>query len=155
MKGIIHEKNFKWYTYMNIVMQPIQNEVARYNWLISDYECNHYPDNRIPYGSDYIWISGKELLEIINEHEIQFIWGVFSAFSEEIPLANVLEYRLPYADGYKEFWRNPISIQHPLATMELVPWDSTLFLLISKEDNIVEQFISSFPECKDLEKHNA
>ena len=34
--------------------------------------------------------------------------------------------------GYDGFWKNPVSIQHPLAELEIVAWDSTLTLLISR-----------------------
>ena len=155
MRGIIHEKSFEWYTYMNIVTQPIRDEVAQYNWLISSYDCNCYPDDRISYENDFTWISGSDLLSILDQHEIQFIWGVFSAFPKEIALDNILAYKLPYADGYTGFWHNPISLQHPLAVMELVPWDSSLFLLISKDDETISKFIAAFPEAKDLEEYNA
>ena len=154
MKGIIHERGFKWYTDMKIVMQPIQDEVVQYNWLISKYECNHYPSEKIAYGNNYVWLSGEELLNIVNQYKIQFIWGVFSAFSKEFKLNDILQYELPSADGYTEFWHNPINMQHPLAIIEIVPWDSTLFLLMSKVDEIVNKIIFSFPESKDLEMYN-
>ena len=154
MKGVIHDRVFKTYTYMNLVTQPIREEVVKYNWLISNYECNCYPDKRISFENEYAWISGEDLLSIVNQYDIQFVWGVFSAFPKEIELDDVLKYDLPCAAGCAEFWHNPISIQHPMAIMELVPWDSTLFLLISKEDEIVNKFISAFPECKDLEIYN-
>ena len=47
-----------------------------------------------------------------------------------------------------------ISIQHPLATVELVAWDSSLTLFISKEDTLVEKFRSEFPLSVDLEAYN-
>ncbi len=65
-----------------------------------------------------------------------------------------MKYPLPYADGYKGFWKRPISLQHPLAEMEIVPWDSSLILLISKDDKIVNDFKSSCPLSKDLENYN-
>ncbi len=58
--------------------------------------------------------------------------GVLSGFKREIPLQEVLSYGLPYADSYDGFWKNPVSIQHPLAELEIVAWDSTLTLLISR-----------------------
>lgn len=58
--------------------------------------------------------------------------GVFSAFPKEIRLEEVLKYDYPYADGYKGFWENPIALQHPLAVSEIVVWDGSLILVISK-----------------------
>lgn len=43
----------------------------------------------------YIWLSCKELFELILENEIQFIWGVFLAFQKSIKKEDVLIYDLP------------------------------------------------------------
>ena len=66
MKGIIIEKGFQYYTDMRAITAPIRKEVIQYNWLITDYECNHYPDSRILFNGDYIWISGADLIELIS-----------------------------------------------------------------------------------------
>ena len=63
-------------------------------------------------------------------------------------------YALPYADGYRGFWEENISIQHPLAMVELVAWDSGCTIFISKEDELVDKFRSAFPLSVDLEMYN-
>lgn len=155
MKGIIIEKGFKYYTDMSVITAPIKEEFSRYNWLITDCECNHYPDSRICFNNDYVWISGEDFLGLVAQQSIQFIWSVFSAFSKDIPLNEILKYDWPYADGYTGFWKNPISIQHPLAVMEIVPWDSSLVLAISKDGAIIDKLSSEFPQAEDLEQYNA
>lgn len=152
MKGLILEKGFKYYTHLDLVLLPIKKHIEQYNWLITDCECNYYPDSRI--GNEYDWVTGNELLEIVSKHDIKFIWGVLSAFSKEIELDEILSHEFPYADGYTGFWENPISIQHPLAVIEIVPWDSSLMLIISKYTNVIDEFKSAFPLCEDLEKYN-
>lgn len=137
-----------------MVFEAIHNEQIKYSWLISNYDCNQYPDDRIPVDGKYVWITGEELSEIVNNNKIQFIWGVFSAFPKHILIDNVLEHKLPYADGYAGFWKNPISIQHPLAEMEIVAWDSGLVLLISKNEEIIEDFMSYFPLTENLADYN-
>lgn len=64
------------------------------------------------------------------------------------------KYGLPYADGYRGFWEENISIQHPLATVELVAWDSGCTLFISEDDELVNKFRREFPLSVDLEMHN-
>lgn len=73
---------------------------------------------------------------------------------KNITLEEVKRYDLPYADGYKGFWDENISIQHPLATIELVAWDSSCTLFISKNDELVDKFRKEFPLSVDLEKYN-
>lgn len=101
------------------------------------------------------WLSGEDFFEIVTEHDIQFIWAVFSAIPKHISQSEVLEYDLPYADGYRGFLGNPISIQHPLAEIEIVPWDSSLVLLISKDNEVIDRFQKQFPLSEDLEQYNA
>ena len=65
-----------------------------------------------------------------------------------------LEYDYPYADEYKGFWKNPVSIQHPLAELEIVAWDGTLLLDISKDENVIETIKKKEVSAQDLEKYN-
>lgn len=111
----------------------IIGDVDNYNWLITNIEC--YPsDEEIVkiLDNEYCWIEGRSLLDLLAKEEFQWIWGVFSAFPKEIRLEEVLKYDYPYADGYKGFWENPVALQHPLAVSEIVVWDGSLILVISK-----------------------
>jgi len=140
---------------MDEIFLAFNNMQLNYNWLITDYECNDYPDEMIPYNKEYVWISGRNLWRVVCENEIQFIWGVFSAFSKDVTLNNVLKYSLPYADGNPNFWVKNINMQHPLAEIEIVPWDSSLVLLISKHDEIIESFLNYSPYAEDLVTYNS
>lgn len=155
VKSAILEKGEQYYTHMAKVFNAIENEQLKYNWLITECEC--YPgDKNIDeiFSKEYIWISGKQLTEIIRKDDFQFIWGVFSGFSPKVTLEDILRYDLPFADGYKGFWVNNVGIQHPLAEVEIVAWDSSLTLLISKDDKLVQKFRSNFPLSEDLSALN-
>lgn len=155
VKSAILEKGEHYYTYMDKIFKAIENEQLKYNWLITD--CESYPeDKRINemFSKEYIWISGEQLTEIISKDDFQFVWGVFSGFSPEVTLEEALSYDLPFADGYKGFWVNNVGIQHPLAEVEIVAWDSSLTLLISMDDNLVQKFRSNFPLSEDLSALN-
>jgi len=67
---------------------------------------------------------------------------------------DALKYELPKADGNEKIWKNPISIQHPLSVMEIIAWDSSMTILISKFDEIVEKLLKSNPLIEDLEEYN-
>lgn len=130
-------------------------DVDKYNWLLTNIEC--YPtDVEIEkiLDSEYCWITGKNLLNLLDRGEFQWVWGVFSAFPKGVKLDEVLHYDLPYADGYRGFWINPISIQHPLAEVEIVAWDGSIILAISKDNVIVEKLMDHESEAKDLELYN-
>lgn len=156
MRSAILQTGEQFYTHMGKIFNAIENSQLKYNWLITNCEC--YPQEEGFYelfSKEYVWISGKQLTEIIYKEDFQFVWGVFSGFSPEATLAEVLEYELPFADGYKGFWVEKIGIQHPLAEVEIVAWDSSLTLLISKDDNLVQKFRSNLPMSEDLEVLNS
>jgi hypothetical protein len=154
MRSAILEKGERYYTNMARIFNAIDNEQLKYNWLITDCEC--YPEEiniSKLFSEEYIWISGKKLTEIMNK-DFQFVWGVFSGFLPEVTLEEVLSYGLPFADGYKGFWVDDVSLQHPLAEVEIVAWDSSLTLFISKDDNLVQRFRNYFPLSEDLSALN-
>lgn len=66
----------------------------------------------------------------------------------------VLEYKLPKADGNDKIWQNPISMQHPLSVMEIIAWDSSMTVFISRCNDIVEKLAVSNPLVEDLEEYN-
>jgi hypothetical protein len=155
MRSVILEKGESYYTYMGKIFNAIEDEQLKYNWLITNCEC--YPEDKNInelFSEEYIWISGKQFTEIISKENFQFIWGVFSGFSKDITLEEVLKYDLPFADGYEGFWVANVGIQHPLAEVEIVAWDSSLTLLISKNDNLVEKFSNNLPMSEDLSALN-
>ena len=83
------------------------------------------------------------------------MWAVLSGFDKNISLSEIMQYPKPYADGYEGFWKNPLSIQHPLAEIEIVPWDSSLTLFLSKREDLVNNFLEFFPSGKDLSAYNS
>lgn len=132
------------------------SDIEKYNWLITNIEC--YPSDKSilkVFENDYCWISGDELSNLFQKEDFQWIWGVFSAFSYEVELKEIFKYKFPFADGYKGFWENPISIQHPFAKMELVVWDGAIILVISEDDKIVESIIRKDNQIEDLEVYNS
>lgn len=149
--GAILSRGERFYTYLSRVLRAIGNRQTEYNWLITDCQC--YPRTAeigALLGERYCWMSGEELTALVEREDFQWIWGVLSGFPKGIPEEQVRQYPLPYADGHPGFWHNPLSLQHPLAEIEIVPWDSSLTLLLSRKKEIVEDFRAFFPLSEDL-----
>ena len=152
--GAINEKGEEYYTHLKKVFDAIGNKQKDYNWLITDCEC--YPGiNKFKdlLSKDYCWISGEELTAMILQEDFQWIWAVLSGFDKSIEMADVLKYDLPRADGYAGFWKMPLTLQHPLSQIEIVPWDSSLTLILSKEEKIVTSFTDAFLHSERLEDY--
>jgi hypothetical protein len=155
MRSAILEKGKHSYTHMNKVFQVIGNEQLKYNWLITNFEC--YPqdgENAGLFSEEYVWISGNRLTEIIQKEDFQFIWGVLSGFSKDVTLEEILKYDFPLADENEGFSKDDVKIQHPLADIEIVAWDSSLTLFISKDDSLFNKFRKGFPLSEDLSAQN-
>lgn len=156
--GAILENGEAGYTYLKKIFRTMDNFQKAYNWLITD--CEAYPKReghrvRIAQSKhgNYAWIDGEELTNIVNRDDFQWIWGVLSGFEKNISKHDILTYALPYADGYKGFWEEPVTIQHPLASVEMVAWDASATLLISKDFSIIRKFREEFPLSEDLQNY--
>ena len=141
--GAILAKGEVGYTDLDKVFAALGNIQENYNWLITDCECNvDIPELQY----NYCWMSGNELMALQRKyHNPQWIWGVLSAFEKSVTEEQVLEYPLPDARDNR--------VQHPLATFEIVPFDSSFVLVFSREKEIVDRFRAYFPlsEDEDLE----
>ena len=169
--GVIDEKSRKYYTFLGDVFDAIGDEQLNYNWLITDSDIvahserlnrlntkqyYQYVDGKavpIP-APEYYFLSGKELSEIVRADDAQWIWGVLSGFDPGIPLEEILRHPLPTADGCEGFWTRPPALQHPLAALEIVPWDSSCVLLFSRRRETADRFRAAFPASRDLEEYN-
>lgn len=152
MKGTIVEKEDIQYNTLKIFLPITKKDILRYNWLLSDIDSDYYSEGLTENG--YEFLTGSDFLKLITGYEYHFVWGVFSAFSKEIPLEKILSEGIPYANEYSGFWKNSISIQNKLAVTELVIWDGVLALVISKEDEVVNRFLNYYKLSEDLEIYN-
>ena len=83
----------------------------------------------------------------------QWVWAVLSAFDKSHSLSEILSYPLPNAQDYNGFWDLPLAIQHPLAEIEIVPWDSSMTMIFSKRKDVVDSFRCHYPCSEDMEDY--
>lgn len=159
IKGAIFDKSENGHTYFRKIFSALNNFQKDYNWLITDCEAcpirqGHAERILQSKNRDYAWISGEELTGIIKKDDFQWIWAVLSGFDKRYSKEEVLKYEFPFADGYRGFWKEELSIQHPLASIELVAWDGAFTLIISKNEDIINRFRDVFPLSRDLQEEN-
>ena len=160
MYGVIAKKSKTGcFTFMDEVFEALGSVGREYNWLLSDIECAHYPSEKIKYDdikfeNSFVFLDGNTLYDIVYKDHFQFIWGVFTAFKKDITAKQIAEYPLPYADGNPDFWEPEIKLQNPHGEIEIVAWDSTLFLVIAKDETLIEKFKEAYPSAVDLAEYN-
>lgn len=129
MKGAILEKGETGYTYLKKLFLSIRHAQKDFNWLITDCQCCTQSEafyQRIFQYDRYGWLSGEELTRMVETEDFQWIWAVLSGFPRHISLAQV----------------------------EIVPWDSSCTLVISRNHRIVSDFMDGFPLSRDLSLYN-
>ena len=163
MKGVIFKPATGSSTHMKAIFEAIGNAQTNYNWLITNIDAYPYEKKYIEMfrmncsdgTKNHVWLTGDELTAIIDEDNFQWCFAVLSGFPENVTEEQALGCdSLPYADGYEGFWSNPISIQHPMAEIEIAPWDCLFTLIISRNDNIAADAMAASSLSEDLENYN-
>lgn len=139
----------KFHTDMKGIFSCIETEVKKYNWLITDLECNYIPDTRLR--GDNIWISGEDLFSIIGKYDdLQFIWAVFSAFPTDVLVDISDDSSLPYADGNKTLWNKDRKPQHKESVIEIVCWDSSETIFTSENYHMLFPIMKKYSDAIEL-----
>jgi hypothetical protein len=146
------------FTDLRLVFRAIGDRQREFDWLVTDldYGWLGVHDDRPPpfVGPGPHWLTGAELTRRVAEYDMQFVWAVLSGFRPDTALDVGRLAVEPYADGNPGFWVEEPRIQHPLAEVEIVCWDSTSTLLLCRDRSIGECFRRYFPEAVDLPEHN-
>lgn len=138
MNGIVINEGEEFYTDLKTLFEAIGSSYKEYNWLITDYEC--YPQNeRLAeiFSGEPVFFSGKEIIDLLHIENFQWIWGFFSAFDKGVKKEDIFKYDFPFSVGNESIWKKPLSLQHPLASTEIIAWDSSMTVIISKENNVI------------------
>lgn len=152
MKGAILESGMEKYTSLDIFLPIMRNEIISYNWLLTDIDSDYQSTSLSK--NDYEFLTGEEFLDLIEQKNFTFVWGVLSAFPKDMEFERIISEGIPFADGYTGFWNTSISIQNSLAVTEIVFWDGILNLIISRNDELVDAFLELYKYGQDLEEYN-
>lgn len=151
VKRVILEDGPRGFTNMKEVFNAIEDMQINYNFLITDFEG--YPESKEVeerLNRNYIWINGKELTKIVTEDDFQWVWGLLSAFPKKISIEEALKYPLPSTEENEKIWGLVPTIQNPLAEFEILAFDSSLVMITSKNNKIIEIFKKNETLAKDL-----
>ena len=133
MNRCISKGEDDYYTDILKVVNAIGGRSLNYNWLITEIETS----TGDYFYEEYVILSNDELLDNLENKKIQWIWGTFSAIPKKYRQEEILKYNLP---GVENIDKKEIKIQHPLAEIEIIAYDSTFVQLIAKGKTIAEKF---------------
>lgn len=133
----------KFFTDLRVTFSALGIDCESYDWYISDIETNRV---EISEG----WCSGVQLKRIIESNEIQFIWGVFSAFTKGVRVDVI---NPPFVYDNPSYWSGEeVAVQIPGALFEIAAWDSSATILVGGTPEMVQAFSTVFPEVKNLKE---
>lgn len=154
MTGIVIDKDEEYYTNIKDILETLGDIYKQYNWLISGYEC--YPqDEKIAkvFSGEAVFMPGEDLMNLLEIENFQLIWGVLTAINKDISRNDVMKSNLPYVESNKNIWKIPISMQHPLAEIEIIGWDGISTVIKSKNDNVIQRIKVRKEHAIDLEDY--
>jgi len=112
---------------------------------VSDIETNWTPPGFSPIDQ---WLSGDALAFFLREHEVQFIWAVFSAVPKGFR-STLLP--APYVEGNPSYWSGQETApQLDGALFEIACWDSSATILINLPAQAARSFLRKFTDTQPL-----
>lgn len=135
----------QWFTNMREVLDAANIAAQDYDWYISDIETNWTPPRFSP--ADH-WLAGDELASLLREHEVQFMWAVFSAVPKGF---RSTPSSAPYADGNPAYWTGgALEPQLDGAVFEIACWDSSSIILIDLPEEAARSFVARYSDTRPL-----
>lgn len=154
MRRIRSEKDCEYYTFMKPVLFNLGLNNKDYTWLISDIDAIPRNEEILKAFDEegYLLLSTKELVEMLEKEDFQWICAVFSAIPSKYSKEEILKYELPYIDSFDEryddynpFGNNP-KVQHPLAEFEICAWDSSGMFIVTEDESLISKFKEKYPK---------
>jgi len=135
----------RWFTNMREVLDAANIAPQDYDWYVSDIETNWTPSGFSPANQ---WLAGEELASLLNDHDVQFIWAVFSAVPKGF---RSTPSSAPYVDGNPGYWvgEEP-DPQLDGALFEIACWDSSATILINLPEEAARSFLARYTDTQAL-----
>jgi hypothetical protein len=147
---VINSTQMPVHTDIKLIFDALEGRQREFNWLITELECYCWTADIDILTKQIIFLSGDELTDIVTNNNIQFVWGILSAFDRatDIDINNLSV--VPTFDGEWRYGAENVQPQHPLAVAEIVCVDSSYTLFLSKDEDLSNRFQKHFSDAQDL-----
>ena len=135
----------RWFTNMRDVFDAAQIAPGDYDWYVSDIETNWRPPGFSPVDQ---WFSGEALASFLREHNVQFIWAVFSAVPKGY---RTTPSSPPWVEDNPRYWNGEEpGPQLDGALFEIACWDSSGTILVNLPEEAARAFVTRYPDTRPL-----
>jgi len=140
------------YTLMKKMFDSMENYQLDFNWLVANYDCFPATEEFDKlFNGDPVFLSGERITEIVNTEDFQWVWGTFLSFPKNLSEKEIMSHKLPWNDEYNEYYKIPLSMQHPLAETEVIAFDSTFTIVLTKNKELYDRIRKAYPLSVDLQ----
>lgn len=135
----------RWFTNMREVFDAANIAPADYDWYVSDIETNWTPPG---FSNADQWVPGEALASLVNQHDVQFIWAVFSAVPKGFRSSPA---SVPWVEDNPRYWHGgEPGPQLEGALFEIACWDSSGTILIGLPEEAARSFVVRYPDTRPL-----
>lgn len=124
-----------------------------FNWLITDIDscCQNVELLQEYRQNEYLFLSNDELLDILEQENFQWIWGLFFAIPKKYSKSQILQAikQIPLLNNSNEIWDCKV-IHHPFAEIEILAEDSSSLQIIAKDDKYADLFYKAYPLAEEI-----
>jgi hypothetical protein len=155
MALIIREtEQLEFHTDLYEIIAPFEEKFASLKWTLSnqDYMLLDYEEKgiveKLNHDDPIIEFDGSELLDIIKNRKIQFIWGVFCGYKNKVP--QFKRNKIPFADCNSDIWEKPDKFLTKYSDIEIICFDGTSTIVKFKDKQDEIKFLKKFKEANYL-----
>jgi len=146
---IISKTKIKFHTLLHEILKPIWQDLADYDWILTD--LDFMSDEKIPIDFDHdYFVLNSQQFEEVYQSDTQIIWGIISAVPKNTALDLKIISRLSAED--ENAWK-PDQFLIQQSIVEIIALDSSYTIAKFKDEKLSEKFKEYFKkEAIELEK---
>ncbi len=158
MWRFLSRKNCEGYTLLKELLTNLELNKRDYTWLITyiDVYSKRAEINDLLMDKEYVILSTKELMAILEKENFKWIWAVFSGIPSKCTKEEILKYELPLIEprsSEDDSYIENLDIQHPLAEIEINVWDNSGMFMTTEDESIITKFKTHYPFFEEMAKH--
>lgn len=157
LEGLILHEDTEYVTYLCPIFDALGDElICSLNWRIISPECGSSVTDKYSFEGEYdSWISGTELVKEVRKYpNIQWWWGLLQGFPDSISRDEVFKLDAIDIKEDAQLWEYPVAMRDPNALIEIEAFDSSLTIVVAKDNSILESLKNAFPNNELLSEYN-
>lgn len=155
--GLILHEETDYVTYMPPIFEAVGIDyIKNLNWRLTYVEVGGSTTEEYTFGNCFdCWITGEDLVnEVMKYPDLQWWWGLLQGFEGNISKEDACKSEPVDIKLDTRIWQNPVSLRNEMSAIEIEAFDSTLSIVIAKDEYILKRLQKSFANSELLSNYN-